>query len=203
LPTREEKPLYPTSVYAINKRDHEELCLSVGRAYSIPAVALRFFNTYGTRQSLSNPYTGVAAIFLSRIKNNQPPLIFEDGQQIRDFVSVHDIVRSCLLAMDKSEANYEVFNVGSGKSVSINDIAQVLIKLYGKKISPTITGKYRAGDIRHCVADITKIKNTLGYKPTVPLEKGMRELMQWGETAFALDKTGDAQKELASKKLII
>jgi dTDP-L-rhamnose 4-epimerase len=105
--------------------------------------------------------------------------------------------------MEKREANYEVFNVGNGKSVSINDVAQVLIKLSGKKITPTVTGKYRAGDIRHCVADITKIKNTLGYNPEVTLEKGMRELIQWGETAFALDKTDDAQRELAAKRLIL
>ncbi|MHB8086281.1 MAG: GDP-mannose 4,6-dehydratase [Dehalococcoidia bacterium] len=203
IATSEEKPLYPTSVYAVNKRDQEELCLSVGRAYNIPTVALRFFNTYGTRQSLSNPYTGVCAIFMSRIKNNQPPLIFEDGKQLRDFVSVHDIVQSCLLAMEKKEADYETFNVGTGQAISIYEIAQLLIKLMGKNISPVVTGKFRSGDIRHCYADISKIQEKLGYKPEVTLEKGMRELITWGENAFALDKFPEAEKELNEKHLII
>ncbi len=201
--TSEDKPLYPTSVYAVGKRDQEELCLSVGRAYNIPTVALRFFNTYGTRQSLSNPYTGVCAIFLSRIKNNQPPLIFEDGRQLRDFVSVHDIVQACLLAMDKKEADYETFNVGTGKPISIYQIAQLLIKLLDKDIQPVITGKFRSGDIRHCYADISKIREKLGYKPGVTLEEGMKELIAWGETAFAIDKFSEAEEELHRKHLLI
>ncbi|MGA2159340.1 MAG: NAD-dependent epimerase/dehydratase family protein [Dehalococcoidia bacterium] len=201
--TSEEKPLYPTSVYAVNKRDQEELCLSVGRAYNIPTVALRFFNTYGTRQSLSNPYTGVCAIFLSRIKNDQPPLIFEDGKQLRDFVSVHDIVQACLLAMEKKEADYDTFNVGTGHAVSIYEIAQLLIRLTGKNIAPVVTGKFRSGDIRHCYADILKIKEKLGYNPKVTLEKGMQELIAWGEKAFALDKFTEAEEELHQKHLLI
>ena len=200
--TSEEKPLYPTSVYAVSKRDQEELCLSVGRAYNIPTVALRFFNTYGTRQSLSNPYTGVCAIFLSRIKNNQPPLIFEDGKQLRDFVSVHDIVQACLLAMERKEADYETFNVGTGNAISIYEIAQLLIKLMGKNIEPLITGKFRSGDIRHCYADIAKIKEKLGYNPEVTLERGMQEFITWGESAFALDKFPEAEKELHQKHLL-
>ena len=148
VPTGEDKPLYPTSVYAVSKRDQEEMCLAVGRAYGIPTVALRFFNTYGSRQSLSNPYTGVCAIFLSRIKSNRSPLIFEDGRQARDFVSVNDIVQASLLAMNKAEADYESFNVGSGKSVTISEVARTLIKLCGKKLEPELTAKYRTGDIR-------------------------------------------------------
>jgi dTDP-L-rhamnose 4-epimerase len=201
--TPEDKPLYPTSIYAIGKRDHEEMFHSVGHAYNIPSVALRFFNTYGTRQSLSNPYTGVCAIFLSRIKNNQPPLIFEDGRQLRDFVSVHDIVQACILGMEKPAADYRTFNVGSGKSISINEIARLIIKLVGKKIEPEITGKFRSGDIRHCYADISLIKETLGYKPKVTMEKGMEELIRWGEKAYALDKFSQAEHELQKKHLLI
>ncbi len=202
VPTDEDKPLYPTSVYAVSKRDQEEMCLSVGRAYGIPTVALRFFNTYGSRQSLSNPYTGVCAIFLSRIKSDRPPLIFEDGRQARDFVSVSDIVQASLLAMNKAEADYESFNVGSGKQVTISEVASTLIKLYGKRLEPELTGKYRAGDIRHCYADISKISSKLKFKPRVSFEAGMKELIEWSESAQFDDKTQRAQDELRKRKLI-
>jgi dTDP-L-rhamnose 4-epimerase len=202
VPTNEDKPLYPTSIYAINKRDQEEMCLSIGRAYHIPTVALRYFNTYGTRQSLSNPYTGVAAIFLSRIKNDKPPMIFEDGLQARDFISVHDIVQANILAMEKPEADYEVFNVGTGKPVTILQIADILNKLCGKDLKPQVLGKYRSGDIRHCYADITKIKSKLGFKPKVELDKGMEELIEWSETTTAEDKTQQAQEELLKNRLV-
>jgi len=201
--TREDKPLYPTSIYAIGKRDQEEMFHAVGHAYNLPTVALRFFNTYGTRQSLSNPYTGICAIFLSRIKNNRPPLIFEDGRQLRDFVSVHDIVQACLLGMEKKAADYHTFNVGSGKSISINEVAKLLVNLVGKKIVPQITGKFRAGDIRHCYADISLIKDKLGYKPKISMENGMTELITWGEKAYALDKFSQAEHELQQKHLLI
>jgi dTDP-L-rhamnose 4-epimerase len=201
-PTDENKPLYPTSVYAISKRDQEELCLSVGRAYKIPTVALRYFNVYGPRQSLSNPYTGVCAIFLSRIKNDKRPLIYEDGMQSRDFVSVHDIVRANLLAMNQPEADYEAFNVGTGNPISIMEIARMLIRLCGKELEPEIIFKYRAGDIRHCYPDISKIRTKLGYSPQVILEDGMRELIEWGEYTEAVDKTAQAQAELLKKGLI-
>jgi dTDP-L-rhamnose 4-epimerase len=202
LPTDEDKPLYPTSVYAVSKRDQEELSLSVGRAYKIPTVALRYFNVYGPRQSLSNPYTGVCAIFLSRIKNNKRPLIFEDGTQSRDFVSVHDIVQANLLAMNKKEADYEALNVGTGKPISIIDIARLLIKLCGKDLEPEVISRYRAGDIRHCYPDISRIKSKLGYSPQVDLEEGMKELFEWGEYTEAVDNTAAAQEELTSKGLI-
>jgi dTDP-L-rhamnose 4-epimerase len=202
IPTNEEKPLYPTSIYAINKRDHEEMCLAIGHAYKIPTVALRYFNTYGARQSLSNPYTGVAAIFLSLIMNNRTPIIFEDGLQTRDFVSVYDIVQANILAMEKPEANYEVFNVGTGRPVTILQIADTLNKLCGKDLKPQILGRYRSGDIRHCYADITKITSRLGFKPKVQLEEGMKQLILWGATATAEDKTKQAREELLINGLV-
>lgn len=204
ITTSEDKPLHPTSIYAITKRDQEEMCLTVGRAYGIPAVALRYFNVYGPRQSLSNPYTGVCAIFSSRIKINNHPLIFEDGLQSRDFVSVHDIIQANLLAMKSSNANYEVFNVGTEKATNILEIAQVLIKLYnkGSNLNPEITNKYRAGDIRHCFADISKIKNKLGYEPKVGFEGGMKELVEWGEKEEAMDKFKEAHGELLRRGLV-
>ncbi len=204
IPTSEDKPLHPTSIYAITKRDQEEMCLSIGRAYGIPTVALRYFNVYGPRQSLNNPYTGVCAIFSSRIKNDNPPLIFEDGLQSRDFVSVHDIVEANILAMKSSNANYETFNVGTGKSTNILEIAQILVRRYNKdkEVEPEITNKYRAGDIRHCFADISKIRNKMGYKPKVDFEEGMKELAEWGEKEEARDKFEDAHEELLRMGLV-
>ena len=200
-PTNEDKPLFPTSVYAITKRDQEEMCLTIGRAYGLPTVALRYFNVYGSRQSLNNPYTGVAAIFASRIKNDNPPLIFEDGLQSRDFISIEDIVQANLLVMEKSEANYEVFNVGTGKPSAILDIAKLILKLYGNRLEPQVVDKYRTGDIRHCYADISKIRK-LGFEPHVDLEQGMRELVAWGSAIEAEDRTEQAQQELRERGLV-
>ncbi|MCX9011063.1 MAG: NAD-dependent epimerase/dehydratase family protein [Candidatus Methanoperedens sp.] len=201
VPTDENKPLQPTSIYAISKKDQEEMCLAIGHAYGIPTVALRYFNIYGPRQALSNPYTGVCAIFSSRIKNNNPPIVFEDGMQTRDFISVHDIVRANILVMEKSKADYKMFNVGTGKPVSILDIARTLSGLYGKAIKPEVVNKYRSGDIRHCYADISKISK-LGFKPSVSFEKGMRELVEWGMTQEAEDRSDNAYQELKERGLV-
>lgn len=201
VPTKENKPLRPTSVYAVSKRDQEELCLSVGRAYGIPTVALRYFNVYGPRQSLSNPYTGVAAIFSSRIKNNNQPVIFEDGIQSRDFIYVDDIARANIFVMNESSANYKTLNVGTGKPVSIIDIARTLSKLYGKEIEPKIVNKFRSGDIRHCFADINEIRR-LGFEPKTGFEDGMRKLVEWGKRAKAIDKVDEATKELVERGLV-
>lgn len=200
--TPEEKPLESTSIYAITKKDQEEMVLTTGRAYGIPSVALRYFNVYGPRQSLANPYTGVAAIFLSRIKNGNPPLIFEDGTQSRDFVSVHDIVQANLLAMRSSAANYEMFNVGTGNPVTVKQVADTLLQLMGKFLKPEINGKFRKGDIRHCFSNIGKIRNALGYEPKVTFADGMRELIRWAATAHAEDRVEAATAELREKGLL-
>ena len=202
IPTKETKPLSSTSVYAISKKNQEELTLNVGLAYGIPAVALRFFNTYGPRQSLSNPYTGVAAIFMSRIKNGKEPLIFEDGNQSRDFVSVHDVVQSCVLAMEKDDANYETFNVGSGEKITIKQIVDTLLNIFGSNLKPKPNLEYRKGDVRHCFADISKIKSKLGYSPKITLKEGMKELVEWSRNQEANDKVTEAYAELKKKKLI-
>ncbi|MGD8794933.1 MAG: NAD-dependent epimerase/dehydratase family protein, partial [Anaerolineae bacterium] len=170
LPTDEDKPLYPTSIYAITKRDHEEMFLSTGVAYGIPAVALRFFNTYGPRQALSNPYTGVMAIFSGRLLNQQPPVIYEDGQQSRDFIHVRDIVQGLLLAMERPEADYQVFNLGTGVPTSVLEIAGMLSEhLTAGDIKPEIRNQFRAGDIRHCYADVTAARQLLGFEPRISL----------------------------------
>jgi dTDP-L-rhamnose 4-epimerase len=146
----------------------------------------------------------VCAIFFSRIKNINPPLIFEDGLQSRDFVSVHDIVEANILAMESSTADYDVFNVGNGEAINILEIAHVLIKQYnkGKELEPEITNKYRAGDIRHCFADISKIRNKIGYKPKVSFVDGMKELVEWGEKEGAVDKFEEAHEELLRRGLV-
>lgn len=201
VPTSENKPLRPTSVYAISKRDQEELCLTVGRAYDIPVVALRFFNTYGSGQALSNPYTGVAAIFASRLLNQKPPLIFEDGEQQRDFVHVSDIVQGLVLALEKEAANYEVFNIGSGVPITIKQVAQTLITAIGVDMQPEIVYKFREGDIRHCVADISKAQKLLGYQPRIQFAEGIKELVAWVKQQSAYDRVEQAQDELARRGL--
>jgi dTDP-L-rhamnose 4-epimerase len=199
--TPEDKPLAATSIYAIAKKDQEEMCLCIGAAYGLPVVALRYFNAYGTRQALSNPYTGVAAIFASRIMNGKAPLIFEDGLQTRDFVHVSDIVRANLLAMERDEANGQAFNIGSGKAITIRDVAATVAGALDKEIEPEIAGKYRAGDIRHCVADIGRARDVLGYAPHVALAEGMHELANWLETQVAQDHSAAAARELERRGL--
>ncbi|GAG65525.1 unnamed protein product, partial [marine sediment metagenome] len=187
IPTDEDKPLFPTSIYAVSKRDHEEMFLIIGRAYQIPTVALRFFNVYGPRQALSNPYTGVAAIFSSRLMNDKPPIIFEDGNQARDFIHVSDIVQACILAIEKSEGDYQVFNVGTGRKLSVLDVANVLMDKLSFKGEPQIVNRFREGDIRHCYADISLIKKILGYEPKVKFEDGIIDLVNWVKLQKAED----------------
>lgn len=202
IPTPETKPLHANSIYAITKKDQEEMCLNIGKTYGIPTTALRYFNVYGPRQSLSNPYTGVAAIFMSRYKNNKPPLIFEDGLQSRDFISVHDIVQANLLAMKAKAADYDVFNVGAGCQVTIKQVAETIQTIYKSPIQPTILNTFRKGDVRHCFADISKIKNKLGFQPKTDFRQGMEELIAWSATQHAEDNVEKATKELREKGLI-
>lgn len=198
LPTDETKPSEINSVYALSKRDQEELCLIYGRNYDLPVTALRFFNIYGTRQALSNPYTGVAAVFASRMLNGQAPLVFEDGEQQRDFVSIHDIVQANLLAMERPESNGEVINIGSGRPIKIKRVAEILSAALGRDVAPVITQKYRAGDIRHCFADISKARRLLGYEPQVTHEEGFRELAEWLQGQEAEDKAETMLQELSA-----
>ena len=202
IPTPETKTPCPSSVYALSKYDQEKLCLMIGAAYGIPTVALRFFNIYGPHQALSNPYTGVLAIFASRLLNNKPPIIFEDGQQRRDFVSVHDVAQACLLALESDAANGEVFNVGSGNHYSINEIAtQIGQVLQREHLGPEITGEYRVGDIRHCFADIQKARSLLDYRPRVSLADGLGELAAWLRHQQAEDRVDHMRSELSSRGL--
>ena len=200
--TPETKPLFPTSVYAVTKQDQEQFCLSIGRAYKIPTVAFRYFNVYGSRQALSNPYTGVCAIFSSRLLNDERPVIFEDGEQSRDFVHVSDIVQANLLALETDKADYTALNIGTGRATSVRQIAELVAQGLGKEIAPQIVGKYRAGDIRHCIADISQARALLGYEPGVTLEQGLPEVLDWVREQTAADLVSQATAELEAHQLV-
>ena len=201
--TPESKQPSLASVYALSKYDQEQMCLIAGRAYGVPTVAVRFFNAYGPYQSLSNPYTGVLAIFASRLMNRQRPIIFEDGQQLRDFVSVYDVAQACRLALETDAARDMVFNVGSGQTTTIMNVARSLAKVLGKNIEPEITGNYRVGDIRHCFPDISLAQRVLGYKPTMTLEKGMRDLAAWLDKQTPHDRFNEMHAELTARGLVV
>src|SRR5687767_4820452 len=205
VPTPESKALYRDNIYSMTKYHQEEMVLLIGKTYGIPAVAPRFFNVYGPRQSLSNPYAGVAAIFLSRLLNDKQPVVFEDGGQLRDFVSIHDVVRCLILMLEKPGADYLPVNVGSGQTVTILEIARTLARLLGASIEPQVTNRGRLFDIRHNTADITLARARLGYEPTVSLEKGMAELIEWARSSpdGAVDFFDRAMSELEQKGLLV
>jgi len=200
--TTEEKPLFPTSIYAITKRDHEEAFLTIGRAYKIPTVALRYFNIYGSRQALSNPYTGVGAIFCSRLLNQNAPIVFEDGDQSRDFTHISDIVQANVLALENEGANYEMFNVGTGTQMTIKELGNLLKDKLAPDLELQILGQYRSGDIRHCYADISKIREKLGYVPKVSIKEGVEELIKWVSTQQADDFVDTAKAQLDERSLV-
>jgi dTDP-L-rhamnose 4-epimerase len=192
-----------TSVYALSKYDQEQLCLTIGRAYGMETVALRFFNVYGERQALSNPYTGALAIFAARLRNGEAPLLFEDGAQRRDFVSVHDVARACRLALETPAAAGEVLNVGSGRAATIADLARKAAAVLGRPdLQPRITNEHRAGDIRHCFADISRARAVLGYEPTVSLDDGIAAMGGWLRQESAVDNVPAAMAELTRRGLV-
>ena len=167
-------------------------------------MALRFFNVYGSRQALSNPYTGVLAIFAARYLNGNAPVVFEDGLQMRDFVSVVDVARACALALDSDGARGAVINVGSGRAVTVLDVAARLAGTLGREgVTPEITGEYRVGDIRHCFGDISRARALLGYEPQVDLDEGLRDLAGWLEGQVAHDRVDRARRELAARRLTV
>lgn len=198
----EDQPFHCNSIYAVTKQFQEDMVMIFGKAYGIPTTALRYFNVYGPRQSLSNPYTGVAAIFLSRLKNNNPPIIYEDGLQTRDFISVYDIADVNIKCLENEKSFGKIFNVGTGNPISIKKIAEIFATLLHKKIKPEIIEKFRSGDVRHCSADISLIKRILGWNPKWSFEQGIQDLIKWGQKTEAKDLFDQANKELKSKGLI-
>lgn len=203
-PTPESKAPALASIYALSKFDQERMCLMVGQAYDIPAVALRFFNTYGPYQALSNPYTGVLSNFASRVLNGRAPLIFEDGKQKRDFVSVYDVAAACRLALEAPRAAGLAINVSSSVPMTVGDVARRTVRALGREdIEPEITGKYRVGDIRHCFADISLAREVLGWEPRVSLEQGLADLASWIESQTANDRGVEARAELSARGLLV
>ncbi|MGH9350196.1 MAG: NAD-dependent epimerase/dehydratase family protein [Vicinamibacterales bacterium] len=205
IPTPEDKALYRDNIYSMTKYHQEEMVLLIGKTYGIPAVAPRFFNVYGPRQSLSNPYAGVAAIWLSRLLNGRPPVVFENGGQLRDFVSIHDVVECLMLMLETPGADYLPVNVGSGETVTILEIARLLNRLLGTSIEPLVTQTGRKFDIRHNTADISRARTTLDFTPRVTLEQGFAELIEWAKTTpdVAVDFFDRALEELAQKGLLV
>jgi len=205
MPTAENKPLYRDNIYSMTKYHQEEMVLLIGKTYGIPAVAPRFFNVYGPRQSLSNPYAGVAAIWLSRLLNDKQPVVFEDGGQLRDFVSIHDVVDCLTLMIESSAADFLPVNVGAGQAITILEIARLLSRLVGKSIEPHVTLTGRKFDIRHNTADISRARDNLGFQPKVTLEQGFGELIDWARATpgVAEDFFDRALQELQDKGLLV
>ena len=201
-PTPERAPVGGETVYGLTKVDQEKLVLLWGKQIGIPTVALRYSCTYGPRQSIFNPYTGVIAIFCTRLLNDLPPVLYEDGEQTRDFVHVSDIVRANLLALQTDAADYQAINVGTGRPTSVRTVSNLLAQGLGLDLEPEIVAKYREGDIRHCVADISKAKSLLGYEPQVSLEQGIPELLSWVRAQAAQDQVESATAELESRQLV-
>jgi len=202
-PTPETKANGLKSVYAIGKFVQERLTLTLTRQYGMAGAALRLWNAYGPGQALSNPYTGVLAIFASRIANGQSPMVFEDGQQRRDFVHVRDVARAFLLALDKAEADGQVFNIGSGIDRTVEEVARLQASAMGHpELKPEIAGKARAGDIRHCIPDLTKARAVLGYEAREDFAEGLAELAEWVARQQTEDRVIEARKELEMRGLV-
>ncbi|MDP6579376.1 MAG: SDR family NAD(P)-dependent oxidoreductase [Vicinamibacterales bacterium] len=203
VPTPETAALLSRNVYALSKRYQEELALTLGGVYGFPVVCLRLFNVYGPGQSLSNPYTGVIAIFLSRLLAGQPPMVYEDGRQSRDFISVHDVADTVVGLLESSAADGEVVNIGSGIPRAIGDIAVTLARLTGREdVVPEITERFRRGDVRHCLADVTRARERFDFTPKVAWEEGLAEVVAWATSARADDHSAQAERELRDHQLL-
>ncbi len=203
LATDENSKIHPSSIYGINKQQQEQMVMLIGKALGIPAVALRYQNVYGPGQSLSNPYTGILSIFSTRILNGNNLDIYEDGLESRDFVFIDDVVDATILGIEKEEANGEVFNVGSGVATTVKEVAASLKRLYNSDINISVSGKYRAGDIRHNYADLIKAKNLLGFSPKYDFQEGIFEFVKWvKKQEIQEDKYDRSIAELESKGLI-
>jgi dTDP-L-rhamnose 4-epimerase len=201
-PTREEARLVPTTVYAITKRDQEEMVHCVGGAYAIPTVALRLFNVYGPRQALSNPYTGVAAIFSSRLLTGSQAIVFEDGEQTRDFTHVSDVAEAFVRSLVDSRAAGVTLNVGAGRPHTLSRLGELLASEIGAEWRPTITRQFRAGDIRHCTADTTRLRETIDFVPRVRFEDGVKDLVTWVRSQRPVDTVDRALSELKERGLV-
>ena len=203
LATDEDSKVHPSSIYGITKQQQEQMILLMGKTLNIPAVALRYQNVYGPGQSLSNPYTGILSIFSTRLLNGNDIDIYEDGQESRDFVFIDDVVNATILALEKKQANNQIFNVGSGVATSVSEVANLLKSLYNSDVKISVSGKYRFGDIRHNYADLSKIENVLGFSPKFDFLSGITSFVNWVKTQKVMeDKYETSIQELENKGLI-
>ena len=203
MPTDENSKIHPSSIYGITKQQQEQMTLLMGKSLGIPAVALRYQNVYGPGQSLSNPYTGILSIFSTRMLNGNDIDIYEDGEESRDFVFIDDAVEAAILALEKEEANHQIFNVGSGDTTSVSQVANSLKKLYDSNVNISIGGSFRLGDIRHNYADLNKIKNLLGFTAKFDFQTGISRFADWVKTQEVKeDKYEQSLNELKNKGLI-
>ena len=203
MPTDENSMIHPSSIYGITKHQQEQMTLLMGKSLGIPAVSLRYQNVYGPGQSLSNPYTGILSIFSTRMLNGNDIDIYEDGEESRDFVFIDDVVEATILALEKEEANHQVFNVGSGEPTTVSQVANSLKSLYNSNTNISISGSFRLGDIRHNYADLNKIKNLLGFKVKFDFQTGISRFVDWAKTQEVKeDKYEKSLNELKNKGLI-
>ena len=199
----EYQSLNPASVYAITKHNQEQLVAQFTRSFNIPSIALRFQNVYGQGQSLSNPYTGILSIFSTRIMAGNPVLIYEDGNEKRDFVYIDDVVRSICLSIKKEFSGFDIYNVGSGEGTTVLEVAKILVEEIKGNVPVKVVGKYREGDIRHAWADIKKIQEGLGFRPAVSMREGLRSFVAWvKQQPKREDRYEIMEKEMAEKGLL-
>jgi len=202
IATPENKPAAPGSVYAITKRDQEELCLCIGEAYGIETYALRYFNVYGPGQPLSNPYTGVIPVFASHVLSGRAAEVYEDGKPLRDFVHVEDVARANVLALEATSGGSGAMNIGSAEPLSIFQAAETVTRALGGDRTPQVNGKYRIGDIRQCYGDISVARNSLGFEPTITFSEGILGMAGWLREQYRGDFSGQATSELAAHGLL-
>ncbi len=201
-PTPEDRPLRPGSIYAMTKRDHEEMVLAVGRAYDVPAFALRYFNVFGPGQTLANPYTGVAAIQTARLLAGRPPMLYEDGLQTRDFVDIRDVARANVAAVESPAPGSHAVNIGSGRGTTLMELCATLREALGRGEPPVLLGTYRRGDVRHCSAAMDRARDVLGFTPAVGVAEGLRAMASWAVGQSWEDRFDEAHAELCTRGLV-
>ncbi len=192
----DEARVTPHNQYAMSKYTQEMIALNFGQRYRIPTVAVRFSITQGPRQSFRNAYSGVLRIFTVRLLNDHAPVCYEDGGQLRDYVSVHDVARANVLLLEDSRANYQAYNIGGGRAVTVKDYARLIAAKLGKSIEPQFPGQFRFGDTRHIVSDIAKLRG-LGWQPSVTLDEIVQEYIDWARAQPDVrDYYVDAEREM-------
>jgi dTDP-L-rhamnose 4-epimerase len=201
VPTREDKPQMPGSIYAVTKRDQEEACLCIGEAYGIATVALRYFNVYGLGQAPNNPYTGLIPALASRVLTGAGADVYEDGAPLRDFVHVEDVATANVLALESDEAS-GALNIGSGQPVSNMQAAEVVTGVLGGPEPPRVSGRFRVGDVRHCYADTTLARERLGFTAAISFEQGVRAMADWLREQHQGDPGERAARELQQHGLL-